>query len=252
MYEGTPFSLDGQTALITGGSRGIGFAIAGAFVDAGARVILTARGEDGVKSAAAALGANALGYGCDISDPEQISSTSETIWRLGGVDILVNNAGISPFYKRAEQVTVEDFDDITGVNLRGTFFMSIEIARRWFAEERRGRIINVTSTLGDRPGERLAVYGPLKAALNQLTRSLALEWADRGVRVNAIAPGWTESDFTADLFASRHGKRLLGEIPMGRWGVPSDMAGAALFLASEASAYTTGTVILVDGGRGLR
>jgi NAD(P)-dependent dehydrogenase (short-subunit alcohol dehydrogenase family) len=246
------FSLEGRTALVTGGSRGIGRAIAAAFLEAGARVIISARGRDGLDQAARELGPNALALPCDIADPAAVAALIEQAWALGPLDILVNNAGISPFYKRAEHVTVDEWDQVVDVNFRGTYFCSIETARRMFEAGLGGSIINVTSVGGTMPLERLAVYSGVKAGLNQLTRALALEWADRGVRVNAIAPGWTETDFTSDLFASRHGERLRAEIPMGRFAVPDDVTGAALFLASDASRYVTGAIIPIDGGRSLR
>ncbi len=243
------FSLEGRTAIVTGGSRGIGYAIAAEFAARGCRVIITARGEDALKAAAAALGPNVIAMPCDNAQVEDIERLMDAAWRLGPVDILVNNAGISPFYKKAEQVTVEEWDSVIDVNLRGTYFASVAMAKRLFAAGLPGSIINVSSVGGVAPLERLSAYGAAKAGIHLATKSLALEWATRGVRVNAIAPGWTETDFTGDLFQSRWGEKLLATVPMGRFAQPGDIAGAAVFLASEASRYITGVVLPVDGGR---
>ena len=247
-----PFSLETQTAVVTGGSRGIGFAIARAFVDAGARVIITARSEGPLREAAASLGINALAMTCDNSDPAAIARMAADAWSIAPIDILVNNAGISPYYRRAEHVSVEEWDQVVDVNLRGTYFASVELARRMFDAGRPGSIINVSSVAGVTPLERLGVYAAAKAGIHQFTKVMALEWADRNVRVNAIAPGWTETDFTGELFSSRWGDALRSDIPMGRLADAADITGAALYLASGASAYVTGTILVVDGGRSLR
>jgi NAD(P)-dependent dehydrogenase (short-subunit alcohol dehydrogenase family) len=246
------FSLEGKTALVTGASRGIGYAIARAYIEAGARVIITARGVPALNAAAEALGPNALALPCDNADPAAITEMVDAAWRLGPTDILVNNAGISPFYKRAEHVTVEEWDSVVDVNLRGSYFTSTEVAKRLFAAELPGSIVNVSSVSGVVPVERLGVYAATKAGLQQLTKVMALEWAPRGLRVNAIAPGWTDTDFTSELFSSRHGEGLRADIPMGRLAAAEDITGAALYLASAASSYVTGTVLVIDGGRALR
>ncbi len=247
-----PFSLEGKTAIVTGGSRGIGYGIARALIDAGARVIITARGEGPLHQAAVSLGANCIARTCDNADPAGIATMIESTWELGPADILVNNAGISPYYKRAEHVTVEEWDAVVDVNLRGTYFASVEFARRAFEAGRPASIINVSSVLGVVPGERLGVYSATKAGIHQFTKVMALEWADRNVRVNAIAPGWVETDFTGELFASRHGERLRADVPMGRLAQPGDIAGAAVWLASDAASYVTGSIVVIDGGRQLR
>jgi NAD(P)-dependent dehydrogenase (short-subunit alcohol dehydrogenase family) len=246
------FSLEGQTALITGGSRGIGFEIARAFIEAGSRVVITARGEDGLRAAVQKLGPNAIAKQCDNADPSQIAAVADDAWRLGPFDILVNNAGISPFYRRAEFVTVDEFNSVVDVNLRGTYFWCVEIAKRLFEAKRPGSIINVSSVAAQVPLEHLGVYAASKAGIEQMTKVMALEWADRGVRVNAIAPGWTETEFTGELFESRHAEGLRADVPLGRLARPEEIAGAALYLASAASSYVTGTVLVVDGGRALR
>jgi NAD(P)-dependent dehydrogenase (short-subunit alcohol dehydrogenase family) len=246
------FSLEGKTALVTGASRGIGYVIARTFIDAGGRVVITARGEEQLADAARTLGANAIAKRCDNADPADIARMVGDAWQLGPIDILVNNAGISPYYKRAEHVTVEEWDAVVDVNLRGSYFCSTEVARRMFESGRPGSIVNVSSMAGVVPLDRLGVYGASKAGLQQVTKVMALEWADRNVRVNAVAPGWTETDFTNDLFGSRHGERLLADIPLGRLATAEDITGAVLYLASEASGYVTGAVIVVDGGRALR
>jgi NAD(P)-dependent dehydrogenase (short-subunit alcohol dehydrogenase family) len=246
------FSLSGKTALVTGGSRGIGYGIAKAFIEAGARVIIAARSEGPLQEAAASLGANCIGLRCDVGEPAEVAALVERAWQLGPLDILVNNAGISPYYKRAEQVTPEEFDAVVRVNLRGAYFASVEAAQRMFAAGRGGCIINVTSVAGIVPLERQGVYAATKAGLHQLTKVMALEWADRGVRVNAIAPGWVETDLVDELFASRHGERLRADIPMGRLATPDDVAGAAVWLASDAASYVTGSIVVIDGGRQLR
>jgi gluconate 5-dehydrogenase len=248
----SPFSLEGKTALITGGSRGIGFAIARQFVESGARVLLAARGAAGLDAAVARLGIAALGRPCDVRDPAAIRELMEWAWSIAPLDTVVACAGVSPYYKRAELVTPAEWDEVLEVNLRGAYFTAVEAAKRAFAAGRPLSIILVASVAGIVPLERLAPYSAAKAGMIQLAKGLALEWADRGVRVNAIAPGWVETDFTRDLFASRHGERLRAEVPMGRFASPDEVAGAALYLASEAASYVTGSVVVVDGGRSVR
>ncbi|MEO8539837.1 MAG: SDR family oxidoreductase [bacterium] len=245
------FSLEGKTAVITGGSRGIGFGIARAFVDAGARVIITARNESQLAEAASQLGANCIARRCDNGDPADIAALAESAWELSAVDILVNNAGISPYYKRSEHVTLEEWDSVVDVNMRGTYFCSVEFARRMFEGGMPGSIINVTSVTGVVPFAKQGVYAATKAAIHQFTKVMALEWAEKNVRVNAIAPGWVDTDLVGELFASRHGEGLRSDIPIGRLATPADVAGAAVWLASEAASYVTGSIVVVDGGRQL-
>jgi gluconate 5-dehydrogenase len=245
------FSLEGKTAVVTGGSRGIGFGIARAFIEAGARVVITARNEVQLQEAASSLGPNCIGRRCDNSDVADIAAMIEGVAAMSPIDVLVNNAGISPYYKKVEHVTPEEFDQVTNVNLRGSYFCSVEAANRMF-EAGGGSIINITSVTGIVPVERQGVYAATKAALHQLTKAMALEWAARGVRVNAIAPGWVETDLVGGLLESRHGEGIKADIPMGRVATPQDVAGAAVWLASEASSYVTGSIVVVDGGRQLR
>ena len=247
-----PFSLEGKTALVTGGSRGIGFAIARAYIDAGARVVISARGRAALDEAAHSLGANAIARPCDVSDIEELRGLVEDAWRLGPIDVLVNNAGISPYFKRVEHVTPEDYQQVMDVNIRGAYFASADLAMRCFEAQRPASIVNITSMLGSVPLARQGVYCATKAALDQFTRVMALEWADRGIRVNAIAPGWVESDMINELFASRHGATLTADIPLGRLAKPEEVAGLAVYLASDAASYVTGALFPVDGGRQLR
>ena len=246
-----PFSLAGKTAIVTGGSRGIGFAIARAYIEAGARVIITARTEGPLNEAAASLGANCIARTCDNSDPASIAAMVESAWKLSPVDILVNNAGISPYFKKSEHVTVEEWDSVVDVNMRGAYFCSVEFAKRQFEAGIAGSIVNITSVTGVIPLARQGVYAATKAAVHQITKVMALEWAEKQVRVNAIAPGWVDTGLVSDLFASRHGDGLRADIPLGRLAKPEDVAGAAVWLASDAASYVTGSVIVVDGGRQL-
>jgi len=239
--------LNGQTALVTGGSRGIGLAISQELARAGCTVAVIGRDEPAAERAAAALeGTGHRAYGCDVSDGESTASVSDRVTQdLGPVDILVNNAGITRdnlFIRMKE----EEWDDVLAVNLKGAFNMTRAVARGMM-KRRRGVILNITSVIGLIGNAGQANYAASKAGLIGFTKSIAKELASRGVRSNAIAPGFITTDMTADLPESAVAE-LQAMIPLGHLGEPSDVAGLVRFLAGPAARYITGQVISVDGG----
>jgi NAD(P)-dependent dehydrogenase (short-subunit alcohol dehydrogenase family) len=241
------FSLDGQVALVTGAGRGLGRAIALGLAGAGADLVLAARSADQLDAVAAearALGREARAVPTDVADAASVEALFAGVARL---DVLVNNAGISPYYRRAEQLAEAEWRQVLDVNLTGTFMCCRAAAAR--LAESKGRVVNVVS-VGARVGlPRLAAYCAAKAGVEALTRVLALEWAERGVRVNALGPGYLVTDMTEGLRSRpQMNDMLISNTPLGRLGAPDEVVGAALFLASEASSYVTGQTIYVDGG----
>lgn len=238
--------LDGQIAIVTGGSRGIGLAIAGALSDAGARVACVARGIDGAIAAAEGLSKEARGYACDVADPHAcIELVQQVESELGPIDILVNNAGVT-----RDNVLVrlkdDDWTTVLDTNLRGAFNLT-RAAARGMMKRRSGRIINISSVVGLTGNRGQANYAASKAGLIGLSKSTALELASRGVLVNVIAPGFIDTDMTAELGENTRAE-LAEQIPLGRIGDADDIAGVVRFLAGPASAYMTGQVLVVDGG----
>jgi 3-oxoacyl-[acyl-carrier protein] reductase len=244
--------LDGQVALVIGGSRGIGRAIALGLADAGARVVVSSRSRESVDATAGeiqARGGQALGIPGDVSRLTDVETlVRDTVEQCGRIDVLVNSAGINPFWKRPETLTPEDWDLIMSVNLRGPFFACRE-AGRVMIRQGRGRIVNVTSVTALRGTARGLPYTAAKAGLIGVTQTLAADWCAHGIRVNAIAPGFVDTDLTYQLRqnAALH-QSLVAKVPLGRFGTPEEMAGLAVYLASEASSYVTGQVFVVDGG----
>ncbi|HJQ36301.1 MAG TPA: SDR family oxidoreductase [Thermoanaerobaculia bacterium] len=219
------FRLDGHTAIVTGASRGLGAAMAGALEEAGARVIRTSSAD------------------ADLSNREAVSKLVEN-----DADILVNNAGI---IRRADLVDYsdDDWDAVIEVNLRSVFALSRDFARRLIAEKRGGKIINIASMLSFQGGIRVVAYTAAKSGILGLTRALANELAPHGINVNAIAPGYMATDNTQALRDDPVRSRdILARIPAARWGTPADLQGAVVFLASPASDYMHGSVLAVDGG----
>jgi NAD(P)-dependent dehydrogenase (short-subunit alcohol dehydrogenase family) len=246
------FDLTGQVALVTGAARGLGCAISLALAHAGANVALGLRNvkaDGGVAAEIKRIGRKALPLQMDVSKTEQISrSVEETVSRLGRLDILVNNAGIAP-ENPAEKVSEEDFDATLAVNLKGTFFAS-QAAGRVMMAQKRGKIINMSSQAGFAalPGE--SVYCMTKAGIAHLTKCLAVEWGNYGITVNAVAPTFIHTPGTAEYLANAENRADVVERIAGlhRIGEPMDVAGAVVFLASEAAALITGHTILIDGG----
>jgi NAD(P)-dependent dehydrogenase (short-subunit alcohol dehydrogenase family) len=246
------FSVANQTVLVSGGTRGIGFAIAQGFAERGATVIVTGRTADGAAQAAEKLSAGAavspLGLACDVADSDQVNRLASVVLdKVGPVDTLINVAGVNR-RKPAIEVTDDDYDYILGANLRGAFLLSREIGRHML-ERRSGCQINIASLNTDRPLKNVMPYAVSKAGIAQMTRALALEWGPSGIRVNAIAPGFIVTDLTRKLWSDETMQAWgLANTPQRRLGTPDDLIGAALFLASPASAFITGQILYVDGG----
>jgi 3-oxoacyl-[acyl-carrier protein] reductase len=240
------FDLTGKSALVTGASGGIGNAIARCLHGAGAKVALTGTRKEALDALAGALGERAFVAPADLSDlaaPAKLVKEVEAA--LGPVDILVNNAGLTRD-NLLLRLSVEDWDAVLQANLRGAF-VATQCVIKGMMKRRHGRIINITSVVGVTGNAGQANYAASKAGLIGFTKSVAKEYAARGVLANCIAPGFIETDMTAVLPEAARAA-LLESIPLGRLGVPAEIAGAALFLASDLAGYVTGQVIVVDGG----
>ncbi|MDR0787517.1 MAG: 3-oxoacyl-ACP reductase FabG [Gemmatimonadota bacterium] len=239
--------LKGQVALVTGGSRGIGLAIARDLAEAGATVAVAARDEARAQAAAAELpGSGHRGYAVDVASSESVDTLIKSVDAdLSGVDILVNNAGVTRD-NLLMRLKDEDWDAVIDTNLRGAF-NTIRAASRGMMKKRAGRIINITSVVGITGNKGQANYAASKAGMIGLTKSVARELGSRGILVNAIAPGYIDTDMTAELPAAAR-EALAGQITLGRLGDPADIAGVVRFLAGPAAGYITGQLLVVDGG----
>ncbi len=245
------FNLSEKVALVTGASRGIGRAIATSLAEAGADVAVLSRTSQIAETARmiAKKGRRTLPLMCDVSSAKDLEdAVGKTLHSLGKIDILVNNAGISPIYTRTENVEEEEWDHILSVNLKGVFLCS-RIVGKQMIEQEFGSIINITSVGAHVALPRLAAYCSSKAGISQLTKVLAVEWAKHNIRVNAIAPGYVETDMT-EGFRKNPGlyKELIDKTPLGRLAKPEEIAGAAVFLSSNAASFITGQTLFIDGG----
>ena len=242
----TPIDLTGKTAFVTGSTRGIGLAIARAFHSAGAKVAVVGRDTERARSVAGELGDRAAGVACDVAVAEQVEAAlSAAESALGPVDILVNNAGLTRD-NILLRLTEADWDAVLDANLKGAFHTT-RVAIKGMMKRRSGRIINVTSVVGLSGNKGQANYAASKAGLIGFTKSVAKEYAGRGILANCIAPGYIETDMTSGLPDAAKATLLQG-IALGRLGRPEDVAGTALFLASDLASYITGQVLVVDGG----
>lgn len=245
------FRLEGKTALVTGASRGIGLAIARGLSDAGATVVLAGRQLATLEPVAAelqSLGRTAFPVQMDVSRIEELEDVVGSVAALaGGVDILVNNAGIN-VRRESLEFRPDDWDRILDTNLRGAFFLTQAVGKRMVDQARGGKILNITSMSAYLGLATVSAYTASKSALQQLTRLLAVEWAEHGIQVNAIAPGWIHTEMTSSLKDTPRYQWVLNRTPAGRFGEPDELAGAAVFLCSPAANFITGHVLAVDGG----
>lgn len=246
------FSLDGKVALVTGGSRGIGQAIAMAFADAGADVVVSSRKLPDLEKVAEeirGMGRRALAVAAHAGKMEELDSlVNRVVEEFDRIDILVNNAATSPVWAGILETEERLWDSMMNLNLKGPFFLSQKVADV-MKERGGGCIINIASIQGLRVGNRSAIYDIGKAALIQLTRAAAKEWAQYNIRVNAIAPGFVPTRLThVQMEDPEYRAMLEGKIPMHRMGEPMEIAGAAVYLASDAASYATGSHMVVDGG----
>lgn len=246
------FDLTGKVALVTGASRGIGEAIARLLAAYGARVIVSSRKIDGCEAVAASIreqGGDATAMACHVGEMTQIDAIFKDINdKFGRLDILVNNAAANPYFGHILDTDLAAYDKTVDVNIRGYFFMSIA-AGKMMKEQGGGVILNTASVNGISPGVMQGIYSITKAAVISMTKAFAKECGPLNIRVNALLPGLTETKFASALTSNEKIlKTALMQIPLGRTAQPEEMAGTVLYLVSDASSYTTGTTITVDGG----
>ena len=238
--------LSGRTALVTGSTRGIGRAIAETLAGAGARVAVVGRDAGRAGDVAGSIGRDAAGFACDVADVASVTALVESVEKsFGQIDILVNNAGLTRD-NILFRLKDDDWDAVLDANLRGAF-VAIRAASRGMIKRRWGRIINIASVVGITGNKGQANYAASKAGLIGLTKSVAKELASRNILINAVAPGFIETDMTAAMTAEARAT-LSEQIPLERLGSPNDVAGAVAFLASDFASYITGQVLVVDGG----
>jgi len=250
------FDFSGKVVLITGASRGIGESVAKAFCELGAEVVLTSRKQealDNVCSQVKTQGGKACAIACHVGkDEDRKKLVNEVISKFGKIDVLVNNAATNPVFGPALNTDESAWDKIFEVNLKGPFFLSKLVAEK-MAEKGGGGIVNVASVAGIKPMMGLGVYSISKAGLLMLTRVLSAELGDKGIRVNAVAPGVIKTKFSEALWKNDFIRQVVEKSsPLGRVGETDDVVGAVVFLASESAKYITGQVIVVDGGVGLK
>ena len=246
------FDLSGRVALVTGASRGIGAAIAGTLAAYGATVFVSSRKREACEEVVARIrdaGGEAEALACHIGEPDSIGEAFRRIdERHGRLDILVNNAATNPYFGPALDMDLAAFQKTVDVNIRGYFWASVEAGRR-MRSQGRGAIVNVASVNGVRPMDGQLVYSMTKAAIINMTQGLAKECGRHGIRVNALLPGITETRFATALHGNPKVRAMVeGLLPLGRIAQPGEMAGAVLYLVSDAASYTTGTSLVVDGG----
>lgn len=247
------FDLTGKVAIVTGGSRGIGAAIAVALAQHGAKVTVSSRKLDACEALADTIrrgGGEAIAIACHGGDPEQIEQlVDQTCTHFGGLDILINNSASNPWFGPLLELETAAYDKTVDVNLRGTLFASIAAAKR-MRQAGRGSIINIGSVNAEKPVIGQGIYSITKGAIATMTRAMAKELGPAGIRVNAIEPGITKTDALRDLFGESEDlpEEMRLSVPLRRHAMPEEMAGAAVFLASDAASYVTGASIRVDGG----
>jgi 2-deoxy-D-gluconate 3-dehydrogenase len=246
------FSLKGKSGIVTGGGSGMGKAISTGLVQAGAEIVIADINKDKLEKTVREIqkfGGPVVAVHADISKMEDIKKlVDRTVKEFGKIDFLFNNAGI---IRRAssEDFEEKDWDEVLNINLKGPFFLAQAVARVMISQKRKGKIINTSSLIAVQGGKRVPAYAASKGGLNQITKTMANDWAKYNILVNAFGPGWVKTEITEALRQDKERfAEISGRIALGRWAEPEDVVGTAIFLASEASDYITGQTIFVDGG----
>jgi len=246
------FSLKGKSGIVTGGGSGIGKGMATGLVQAGAEIVIAGRNRERLEETARELrqfGGPVIPVQADVSRMNDIQGlVDRAVREFGKIDFLFNNAGTIR-RNSAEDFSERDWDDVININLKGPFFLAQAVARVMISQKRKGKIINTSSLIAVQGGKRVPAYAASKGGVAQITKAMANDWAQYSILVNAIGPGWVNTELTQALRENKERfAEITNRIPLGRWADPEDLAGAAVFLASDASDYITGQTIFVDGG----